>query len=55
MSAVRHVEDLEQSDGWRVNRKKSGAVVSNSCLKELAVEAAKVRGTAPFGMGLGFG
>ena len=47
VSAVRHMEDLEQGDGWRVNRKKSGAVVSHACLKELAVEAAKVRGTSP--------
>ncbi len=55
VSAVRHMENLEQGDGWRVNRRKSGAVASHPCLKKLAEEATKIRGAAPFGMVLGFG
>ena len=55
VAAVRHMEDLEQGDGFRVNRKKSGVVVSHGCLQKLAEEAAAYRRAAQFGMVLGFG
>ena len=55
MAAVRHMEGLEQGDGWKVNRKKLGAVASHPCLKKLVEEANQIRGAAPFGMVLGFG
>ena len=55
VAAVRNMEDLEQGDGWKVNRKKSGAVASHPCLKVLVEEANQIRGAAPFGMVLGFG
>ena len=48
--AVRSMEDLEQGDGLRVNRKKSGTVVSHPGLRRLVEAAAKVRRTAPFGL-----
>ena len=55
VAAVRHMEDLAQVDGSRVNRKKSGVVVSHGCLQELVKEAAAFRKAAPYGMVLGFG
>jgi hypothetical protein len=55
VGAVRGMEDLEQGDGVRVNRKKSGAVVSHACLQRLVEEAAAVRKAAPLGMVLGYG
>ena len=52
---VRGLEDLEQGDGLRVNRKKSGVVVSHPALRLLVEEAAKVRRSAPYGLVVGCG
>ncbi len=55
VAAARAMEDLEQGDGPRVNRKKSGVLVSHRALRRLIDEAVAVRSRSPFGLVVGYG
>ena len=55
VAAVLCMEDLEQGDGLRANRKKSGAEVSHPRLLRLVEVAAEVRRRAPQGLVVGCG
>ena len=53
--ATRGFEDLEQGDGSKVNRKKSGILVSHPRLQQLVEAAAALKVQCPFGLVVGFG
>jgi hypothetical protein len=54
-AATRGFEDIEQGDGGRVNRVKSGVLVSDSELEKLVLQASAVRAACPFGLVIGTG
>jgi hypothetical protein len=53
--ATRGFEDLEQGDGSKVNRKKSGILVSHPRLQELVEQATALKVLCPFGLVVGYG
>ena len=53
--ATRGFEDLEQGDGAKVNRKKSGVLCSHPRLQRLVELATALRGQCPFGLVVGYG
>jgi hypothetical protein len=55
VAATRAMEDLEQGDGSRVNRKKSGVLASHKALRRLVEEATVARSGSPYGLVAGFG
>ena len=55
VASTRAMEDLEQGDGLKANRVKSGLVVSHKALADLVLETQEVRGQALYGMVVGWG
>ena len=55
VAATRSMEDLEQGDGVRVNRKKTGVLVTCAALRDLVQQAAAVKSRAAGGLVAGFG
>ena len=53
--ATRGFEDLEQGDRAKVNRKKSGVIVSHPRLRRLVEAAAALKVQCPYGLVVGFG
>ena len=54
-AATRGFEDIERGDGGRVNRVKSGVLVSDSELEKVVLQASAVRAACPFGLVIGTG
>ncbi len=54
-SATRGFEDIEQGDGGRENRSKSGILVSDSELEELVRQASAAMASCPCGLVVGAG
>jgi hypothetical protein len=55
IGATRGFEDMEQGDGAKVNRTKSGVVCSHARLQRLVEQAAAVRTTCRYGLVVGCG
>ena len=55
VASTRAMEDLEQGDGLKVNRVKSGLVVSHKVLADLVLQFQELRAQSPYGLVVGSG